>query len=57
MTQKVPFRDLRLQDCVQNKYREITEQMDVVFDANPESSCLEKDFEELQADALDQNEW
>jgi hypothetical protein len=39
------------------RYCGITEQLDAVYVVNPESSSLEKGFEELQAHALDQDDW
>ncbi len=39
-----------------HRYCGVTEQLDAVYAANPESSSLEEGFEALQAHALDQDE-
>jgi len=46
-------------DALIEKYRYsgVTEQLDAVYAANPESSSLEKGFEDLQAQVLDQDDW
>jgi hypothetical protein len=41
----------------QHRYSGVTEQLDAVYAAKPESSTLEKGFEVLQAQALDEDEW
>ena len=46
-------------DALIEKYRYsgVTEQLDAVYEANPEASRLEKDLEELQSQSLTGEEW
>ena len=46
-------------DALIEKYRYsgVTEQLDAVYEANPEASRLEKDLEALQSQSLTGEEW
>ena len=46
-------------DALIEKYRYsgVTEQLDAVYEANPEASRLEKGLEELQSQSLTGEEW
>ena len=39
------------------RYNGVTEQLDAVYETNPESSSLDRDIELLQSQALNRDEW
>ena len=46
-------------DALIEKYRYsgVTEQLNAVYELNPDASSLEKGFEDIQAHAVKQDEW
>jgi len=46
-------------DALVEKYRYggVTEKLDAIYEISPESSSLEKDYQDLQLNALNRDEW
>jgi len=40
-----------------HRYLGVTEQLDAVYDTNPEASGLEEDLQALQLQSLDEEDW